>query len=168
MRLLEFILFIGSLCTLILAMIALVAIMLLLLRRPMNWWKPQRAKICVAFLSVIVFAFWCTPWAWYLGRRRAEEKIRKYDLLIVSLPQEVRDLPANLRPHHFEWGKVMEAETGVKVDYRPDNALSWEERRGFQDAMEKEVKRRFGDDIFLRAARKSMEQKVEGDWSEWR
>lgn len=112
-------------------------------------------------LCAIVAFFWLAPWERPFGRWSAEKVARKPGGLIIAWPYGARGIPVSERPRPFPWGAVFMAETGVHFSppssFRSHNAYE----QGFYEVMEAKVKERFGDDIFLRVTKKTLDLKGE-------
>ncbi len=118
-------------------------------------WERNRAWM--APLGIVVLLFWLAPWQGPVGTWEARQVVKKEGgLIIAGMPREVVDLPDDQRPRRGAWARVMEAETGVKVNIYSSPTLSFDYDRAFRSVMEYEVKRRFGEDIFLRVAQKAV------------
>lgn len=122
---------------------------------------PNRALwLYLTPLAFIVALFWLLPWEGAWGERNAEQMIRSRGIShLTGLPDEIAQLPLSERPRWSYWTKAMEAETGIRVV--PVGSIGrfkeTEYQRAFRQTVEREIKRRFGDDVFQRVARRARE-----------
>lgn len=118
----------------------------------------ERNRVWMAPLGIVVLLFWLAPWQGPVGIWDARTLIKRRGAPIVrGLPEEVRNLPSEQRPRLSQWYPVVEAETGFPCVRAGDIIYSVAYENAYNRTLEREVRKRLGEDIFLKLAAKAVE-----------